>query len=163
MADNDVRRKCKYIIGNRSVTLVPNYNTDNVAYISGVYPDFNGRVLVELDFGADPGIADKVCGLAVMTIEGSDFNYVPAEPSICGDYGTQYFATDLNKDCRTDFKDYAIFAKHYIWDLCLPPDWCEFADIDQSTEVNIGDIADIARQWLWCTDPAQTYCDQFWK
>jgi len=79
MSDNDARRECKYIIGNQSVNLRPNYNVNNVAYLDGISPDNNGTVLVTLGFGAAPTVADKVCGLAVMTIEG---NFVPEPASL---------------------------------------------------------------------------------
>ena len=69
MADNDARRECKYIIGSRSVNLIPNYNVNTVAYIDDVLPNPSGQVEVSLAFGAAPSVADKVCGLAVMTIE----------------------------------------------------------------------------------------------
>ena len=78
-ADNDARRECKYIIGSQSVNLVPNYNVNNVAYLNGILPDINGNVLITLGFGAAPEVADKVCGLAVMTIEGT---FVPEPASL---------------------------------------------------------------------------------
>ena len=74
MSDADARRECKYIIGAQSVNLIPNYNHNNVAYINGVSPDSNGHVTIDLAFGALPEVLDKVCGLAVLTIEG---NFVP--------------------------------------------------------------------------------------
>jgi hypothetical protein len=79
MSDNNVRRTCKYIIGTQSVTLVPNYNVNNVAYLSDISPDVDGNVLITLGFGAAPEVLNKVCGLAVMTVEGT---FVPEPASL---------------------------------------------------------------------------------
>ena len=78
-SDNAVRRLSKYTINGDSVTLQPGYNTGTVVYLYNVAPDISGIVVVELDFGADPSVPDKMCDLAVMTIEGN-FAAVP-EPA----------------------------------------------------------------------------------
>ena len=35
-------------------------------------------------------------------------------------------------------------------------------DFNHDCYVNMGDFAVIAAQWLWCTDPASSACDQYW-
>ena len=35
-------------------------------------------------------------------------------------------------------------------------------DLDTDCYVNWGDFAVFASQWLWCTDPANGDCDQYW-
>jgi len=36
------------------------------------------------------------------------------------------------------------------------------ADLDQDCHVNWGDFSIFAGQWLWCTDPNNPDCDQYW-
>jgi len=37
------------------------------------------------------------------------------------------------------------------------------ADLDNDCHVNWGDFSVFASQWLWCTDPEDPNCDQYWK
>ncbi|OHB54224.1 MAG: hypothetical protein A2Y12_04325 [Planctomycetes bacterium GWF2_42_9] len=36
-------------------------------------------------------------------------------------------------------------------------------DLNRDCYVDLGDVAVFASQWLWCTDPANSNCDQYWK
>ena len=48
--------------------------------------------------------------------------------------------------------------------VCGDPDtvYDEF-DFNRDCHVNLADVAVFAAQWLWCTDPENSRCDQFWK
>jgi hypothetical protein len=37
------------------------------------------------------------------------------------------------------------------------------SDLNQDCKVDMRDVATFAAQWLWCSDPANTQCDKFWK
>ena len=37
------------------------------------------------------------------------------------------------------------------------------SDLDLSCKVDWGDFSVFASQWLWCTDPQDSDCDQYWK
>jgi len=45
--------------------------------------------------------------------------FVGGAPEVCGDPGTVYLDSDLNKDCRVDFADFALFTEK--WLLCTDP------------------------------------------
>ena len=54
--------------------------------------------------------------------------------------------------------------------IIVDPEFCGdegtvyvLADLDMNCYVNWGDFAVFASQWLWCTDPAEPNCDQYWK
>jgi hypothetical protein len=36
------------------------------------------------------------------------------------------------------------------------------SDLYPDCRVNMRDMAEFLTQWLWCTDPADEFCDQFW-
>ena len=44
-------------------------------------------------------------------------DYIP--PENCGDPGTQYASGDINKDCKVDWQDFAMFADTWLW--CTDP------------------------------------------
>ena len=97
MPDNDPRRLCKYVIGLQSATLDPGFNIDNVATIANVTPDALGQVTIDLDFGADPGVSEhRVCGLAVMTIEGTFPKPAPPATVINVNFGIETGAAGWN-------------------------------------------------------------------
>ena len=64
--------------------------------------------------------------------------YYP-KPKYCGDAGTDYYASDLDRDCDVDFYDYADFSDGWVGDF--------------------NDLADFALEWLECTDPCDPYCN----
>lgn len=55
---------------------------------------------------------------------------------------------DLDGDYDVDWDDLAIFVPHWLEGLCEQTNWCEGADIDQSTTVNFADFAKLAENWL---------------
>ena len=162
MSDNDARRECKYVIGSQSVNLMPNHNVNTVVYINNVVPDANGYVLVELTYGAPSSVANRIAGIAVMTIDGDNFDkeFIPTE---CGDAGTVYLDEDINQDCRVNLGDLAALAEYWM-SICLPSSgWCDGTDLDFSTQVNLLDLERVVNEWLSCTDPADSNCDVFWQ
>jgi hypothetical protein len=60
---------------------------------------------------------------------------------------------DSDIDCDVDFADYAVLAVHWLNQNCTETDWCDRADIDQSGEVDIFDLAVFADNWLQGTKP----------
>ncbi len=84
------------------------------------------------------------------------------EPSVCGDMGTVYLDSDINEDCYVNLLDYSIMA-HYWLTTCIAPEFCRGADIAGSDDyIDINDLAQLASQWLNCTDPAESACDIYW-
>ena len=75
---------------------------------------------------------------------------VAGAPTYCGATGTQYLAGDISgptsgvSDCYIDYYDVDYLATS----------WADAFDFT--------DFAKVAMQWLQCTDPANSYCDQFW-
>jgi hypothetical protein len=55
---------------------------------------------------------------------------------------------DLYNDGIVNFRDFAIFAFHWMDDACSEPDWCEETDFDQSGKVDITDLAKFVKRWL---------------
>jgi len=56
---------------------------------------------------------------------------------------------DSSIDGTVNFNDFAILASRWLEEDCSYPDeWCQGADIDWSTEVDIEDLAILAEQWL---------------
>jgi hypothetical protein len=55
---------------------------------------------------------------------------------------------DVYGDGIVDFGDFAVFAAQWLKTKCNQTDWCGGADFDRSSEVNAGDLADLARNWL---------------
>ncbi len=55
---------------------------------------------------------------------------------------------DINTDCIVDFKDFTLFAQHWL-DSCTEPDWCGNTDFDQSGTTDIYDMALFTDYWLW--------------
>jgi hypothetical protein len=60
---------------------------------------------------------------------------------------------DSDIDCDVDFTDYAVLAIHWLNQNCTETDWCDRADIDQSGEVDIFDLAVFADNWLIGAEP----------
>ena len=91
----------------------------------------------------------------------------------CGDLGTSYNLTDINRDCLVNMEDLALVASKWLEVTsvteCTEPQDCTYkfnspsaspqlmfmkADFDQDTDVDIYDLEIIASQWLLSTDPA---------
>ncbi len=75
--------------------------------------------------------------------------------SVCGDAEHPYPIGDLSQDCYVDTLDIEIFAEHWLASDCAEPDWCNGADLDFESNVNLKDFAVLAEYWLDCTDPEQ--------
>jgi len=63
------------------------------------------------------------------------------------------FLADVSIDGVVNLEDFARLAIHWLNEDCISPGWCDRADIDWSTEVNIEDVAILARLWLEGTGP----------
>ncbi len=56
--------------------------------------------------------------------------------------------TNLDGKGSVDFRDYAIFALHWLDTGCVDPSWCGKADLDKSTDVNWPDVKIFSDHWL---------------
>ncbi len=59
-----------------------------------------------------------------------------------------YENMDFYNDEIVNFKDFAIFALHWMDDTCSGPDWCDGIDFDESGRVDIPDLAKFVKHWL---------------
>ncbi len=86
-------------------------------------------------------------------------------PTFCGDTNTVYLPADLAmpQDCYVNLADFAVVNQHWLENTCVGPSWCFGTDIDESGDVGLPDLELWAGQWLWCTDPANSSCDIYWK
>jgi hypothetical protein len=78
------------------------------------------------DNDADPtspyvGSPDWISYSTGYTVDNAviEITYASVAPGICGGYGTQYLAGDVNKDCKVDFADLALVA--FDWLQCTAP------------------------------------------
>ena len=55
---------------------------------------------------------------------------------------------DFNSDTIVNFRDYAILASHWQETNCGAPDWCEGADLDIDSNVDINDLMLFCEFWL---------------
>jgi subtilisin family serine protease len=55
---------------------------------------------------------------------------------------------DINKDYYVNFKDFAVFAKHWLEEDCTIPFWCGKADMDLSNTVDYDDLSICTSEWL---------------
>jgi YD repeat-containing protein len=60
---------------------------------------------------------------------------------------------DVSIDGVVNLEDFARLAIHWLNEDCISPGWCDRADIDWSTEVDIEDVSILARLWLEDTWP----------
>ncbi len=70
---------------------------------------------------------------------------------------------DVNQDYYVDFMDFAMIVANWEVDDCAGATDCGRTDLNLDGAVDLADIVIFAGQWLWCTDPGQSYCDQFWQ
>jgi len=63
---------------------------------------------------------------------------------------TDSFAkTDLDGDCDFDFRDFSVFAQHWLTEEeCTAPHWCSGADRTEDGLVNIFDLMEFSKHWL---------------
>lgn len=58
--------------------------------------------------------------------------------------------------CVINLEEYANLASMWLQTGCQDPDWCNGADLDHSTEVDISDLTELAAYWL-------DYCPDSWQ
>ncbi|MDV2496678.1 MAG: hypothetical protein RX316_10805, partial [bacterium] len=54
---------------------------------------------------------------------------------------------DVTRDGLVDWRDIAKYGQQWLAAGCAPDDWCSFTDLDQSTTVNLKDIALTSAKW----------------
>ena len=102
-----------------------------------VYVTEDGLVRIELGFDRTAfcdGLAD--CGSVEITVKGFLTN------------GQYFYGTETIKIIDTSFKHLAFLSSQWLRADCSKPDWCQGADIDQDSVVNLYDFAFMAYQWL---------------
>jgi beta-glucosidase len=60
---------------------------------------------------------------------------------------TEAYEGDLNWDSVINWADLDAFAEQWLNDSCSKKDWCNGADIDHSSRVELGDFALLGRYW----------------
>ena len=72
-----------------------------------------------------------------------------AEPTTCQEVWQQGYgmAVDLDRNCRVDWGDFAVFAGDWLGVGCV------VADFNDDCSVDWGDFAVFAASWLACNDP----------
>ncbi len=65
------------------------------------------------------------------------------------DSGTVILETDLNNDNKTNMLDFAQFANQWLRADCEESNnWCQGADFDKNSDVDLSDLAEITESWL---------------
>ena len=107
----------------------------------------------------DPSLAGYYVQVVLKTTGGTDLNgyydniIVTSNLPTCGDPGHPYPDGDVNLDCYVNIDDLKIMAGQWLASGCSEPLWCQGADLDVSSVVNLQDFAMLAADWLDCTDP----------
>jgi hypothetical protein len=55
---------------------------------------------------------------------------------------------DFNNDTIVNFKDFAIFASHWMAANCTDPNWCDGTNLDTDGNVDINDLMLFCQYWL---------------
>lgn len=76
---------------------------------------------------------------------------------------TVVLISDVNEDYYINFIDYGMILAYWGLPSCPETSDCGNVDLNRDGVLNLADIVIFAGQWLWCTDPGQSYCDQFWQ
>ena len=88
-----------------------------------------------------PAIAEINCTTQIVVVCDNGYVYGVGTP-------ISYMREDLNRNCRIDFLDFAIFAGHWPETGCLGQSSCDGADFDESTIVDIADLWSFVLKWL---------------
>lgn len=104
----------------------------------------------------DNGFEDNFNGYTAHLYK---INALPS-PARCGDWGTNYLASDIDRDCYVNMGDLWPIAAHWLRTDCHEPPGCEGSDVNFDGLVDLNEISIIAEQWLDCSDPAQPTCNQ---
>ncbi len=70
---------------------------------------------------------------------------------------------DISQDCYVDMEDIALMALEWSRNPCLISRSCNQADFNNDGIVKIKDLRFIADHWLYCNDPENVECNQYWK
>ena len=71
--------------------------------------------------------------------------------------------SDINTDCYVDIEDLGEFALRWLRNDCDESNnYCNFADIDFSSDVDFIDLSWFGSQWLTCNDPQNPECSPNW-
>lgn len=59
---------------------------------------------------------------------------------------------DFNQSKFVDFADFVILANRWM-NSCVDPHWCDGCDFDESGKVDINDLGEFSKYWLWGPNP----------
>ncbi len=124
--------------------------------------------LSDFSVGINNGQVDGVEGLYYATCPfvldpNSVTGWVPSDPncllnsilfevqygSIGVDEGiNHYVSSDINRDFFVDFRDFVRLAARWLDTGCAEPYWCDGADNEPDTDVDLADLAAFFENWL---------------
>jgi len=120
----------------------------------------NGVYEVNIPVDSYSGIHTLSLGIKVNTAMPSSsssyiafFDFVKFD-AFCGGFG--HFDSDFNRDCYVDFYDVDILAQNWLRSDLVPAD--DLIDVWRDGKINLSDFAELANQWLLCTDWQDANC-----
>jgi hypothetical protein len=93
---------------------------------------------------------DATDGLAGL----SDGNGLPADFAM-SDLSSCALCADYNDDNNVNMTDFAVIKLHWLDENCPNNLWCNGADLDRSTQVDISDVDSFSHYWLTQINPAE--------
>jgi hypothetical protein len=123
-SDNSMGKASYYVNGqvkatasgttNSNLGLPENFGIANHCFTA---MDNQDEIICDADVNFNGGFSGWIDSMAVSTytgeFEGAN-EFLLVDPQFCGDIGTLYKAGDLNKDCKVDLLDYAIYATMWL-------------------------------------------------
>ncbi|MFA6175204.1 MAG: dockerin type I domain-containing protein [Phycisphaerae bacterium] len=142
---------------SNKVTAFINIDSNNV-WQSG--PSYNGTYY-DISVPIDSYSGIHVLGLGIRVNIGqhilpsywAQWDFVKFD-AFCGGFG--HFDSDFNRDCYVDFYDVDILAQNWLRSDLVPAD--DLIDVWQDGKINLSDFAELANQWLLCTDWQDANC-----
>lgn len=135
-------------IDNNSNIWESNSTADGEYYNVNVPIDSNLTGIHTLKFGIRSKVAER---LYVSYYAYWDFIKLDA---FCG--GNGYLEADFNRDCYVDFYDVDVLARNWLRNDLVRADG--LIDIWQDGKINLSDFAELANQWMLCSDWQYANC-----
>jgi len=130
-----------------------------------VVDDLNGRIIYEIgvqqydNYGGESGGDTIVTALEVGHVVGFDI-IATSRHNTAPNYTMLAENTMVTK-----YRDAGQFQQYVLSggaDVC--GDWgYKRSDVNKDCIVSLEDFADLASNWMYCSDPAESTCDQYWR